>query len=434
MAKTSSKRRQSTRQRKIARITKTDRAAKKTDLADPNASSRDLKQLAETERSLQGFPNDLEAPSAKLNKKPSDTKKQPKTSSKPTKAQRPKLSQRIRAPFSRLAAKHASDHPRRHRSFRRSYREDYARETYTPGLITHAAATFRILFKNWRTFLPLIAVFVALDLIFVGLMSEDFYRQFQDAIDETNAEIGTGEIGNFAKAGLLLISTVTTGGLDSGMGDTQTVMLILIFLALWLVTIFLLRHFFAGSKPRLRDGLYNALAPLISTLLTFLVIFVQLIPLMLVIITYSAAVATGFLSTPFYALVYFIFAALMTLISTYLLSSSIIALVAVTAPGIYPMTALRTASELVSGRRTRIVLRILYLIFVVAVIYIVTMLPIILIDLWLKSNISWIESWPIVPFFLLVVTCFAFVYAATYLYQYYRWLIDPPDSKRTELD
>lgn len=213
-------------------------------------------------------------------------------------------------------------------------------------------------------------------------------------------------------------------GRTAGMGESQTIFMLILFLVMWLVTIFLLRHFLAGEKPRLRDGLYNALAPLLSTLLVFIVIFIQSIPIMLVIITYSAAVLTNFLATPFYALVYFIFAALMLLLSGYLLSSSIMALVAVTAPGVYPITALFAASDLMAGRRLKMVLRLIYLIFVVAMTYIITMLPIILLDLWFKGMWEWIAGWPIVPFFLLVVTCFVFMYATTYLYLYYRWLLD----------
>lgn len=315
-------------------------------------------------------------------------------------------------------------HVHLHKSFHRSYREDYMRQTSTPGLLSHAMITFKTIFRHWRTFLPFVALMVVLYMLAVGLMSEDFYRQFQDSIDETSAELSTGKIGNFAKAGILLISTVTSGGLDAGMGESQTVFMLLLFLIMWLVTIFLLRHFLAGEHPRLRDGLYNALSPLLSALVVFVVIFIQAIPLMLVIITYSAAVMTNFLATPFYALLYFIFAALMLLLSGYLLSSSLMALVAVTAPGVYPFTALFAASDLMAGRRMKMVLRLIYLIFVIAIIYIITILPIIMLDLWFKSMWGWISSWPIVPFFLLTVTCFVFMYATTYLYLYYRWLLD----------
>lgn len=311
-----------------------------------------------------------------------------------------------------------------HKSFRRSYHEDYVRKTETPGLLEHAMTTFQLIFKHWRTFLPLIIIMTISYIVLVGLMNEELYLQFQDSINETSAELANGEIGNFAKAGLLLLSTITTGGLNTGMDETQMVFMLFLFLVMWLTTIYLMRHFVAGGKPKLRDALYNALTPLISTLLVFCVIFIQAIPAMLVIITYSAAVATGFLSTPFYALVYFIFAALMILITAYLFSSSIIALVAVTAPGVYPITALSSASDLMNGRRVKFIIRIVYLIIVVALIYAIIMTPIILVDLWLKGICEFIAGWPIVPFFLLVVTCFSFVYATVYLYRYYRWLLD----------
>lgn len=317
-----------------------------------------------------------------------------------------------------------SQRVRLHRSFKRSYREDYLRKTETPGLLHHAILTFQTIFRHWHTFLPFIALMVALYILLVGLMSEDFYVQFQTAIDQSSDALSMGRLGNFAKAGFILISTITSGGLDAGMDEAGMIFMVALFLIMWLVTIFLLRHFRAGEHPRLRDGLYNALAPLLSTFVIFVVIFIEAIPLMLVIITYSAAVMTDFLSTPFYALVYFIFAAVMLLLSGYLLSSSIMALVAVTAPGMYPFQALVAASDLMAGRRTKFILRLLYLIIVVAFIYVITMMPIIVLDLFLKGWFDWLSSWPIVPFFMLTVTCFVFIYATTYIYAYYRWLIE----------
>ena len=149
---------------------------------------------------------------------------------------------------------------------------------------------------------------------------------------------------------------------------------------------------------------------------------------MVVIITYSAAVQTDFLSTPFYALIYFIFAALLLLLSIYLISGSLIALVAVSAPGLYPMTALRTASDLLAGRRVKFIIRVLYLIFVIAVIWVVIMLPLVALDLWLKSIFDWLSGIPFVSLELLLMTCFSAVYATTYLYLFYRRLLDYDDK------
>ena len=106
---------------------------------------------------------------------------------------------------------------------------------------------------------------------------------------------------------------------------------------------------------------------------------------MLVIITYQAAISTEFLKTPFYALVYFIFASLMTLLSVYLTSSSIMGLIAVSAPGLYPLTAIETARNLVAGRRIRFLIRIIYLIFCLAFWYVVIVLPAILLDILIKG-------------------------------------------------
>lgn len=311
-----------------------------------------------------------------------------------------------------------------HRSFRRSYREDYVRDISTPGLLSHAMTTFRLIFKNWRIFIPFILIMTAMYILLVGLMSEDVYQQFHDSINESSAELANGEISNFAKAGLLLLSTITTGGLDTGMSEVQVVFLLLLFLIMWLVTIYLMRHLLSGGKPKLRDGLYNALAPFISTLLVIVVIFIQAVPAMLVVITYSAAVATDFLATPFYALIYFIFAALMISITTYLLSSSIIALVAVTAPGLYPMKALFSASDLMAGRRIRFLIRLIYLVFVIGLTYVIVMTPIILLDLLAKNAWEWLYGVPIVPCAMLIMTCFVFVYLTTYIYRYYRWLLE----------
>lgn len=318
---------------------------------------------------------------------------------------------------------------RLHQSFKRSYREDYIRKLSVPGLLHHAADAFAIIFKNWKLFLPLIIFAVVFNVLLVGLMSEQTYVQFQKTLEDTNAQIAGGEIGNFAKAGLLLISTVTTGGLTGGLGEAQTIFAVIVFLLIWLVTIYLLRFRLANKNVKLRDGLYNACAPLVSTFLVFLVAVIQAIPIFIVVFTYSAAVQTDFLSQPFYALVYFIFAAALLTLSGYLLSSTIIALVAVTAPGLYPMTALKTASDLMAGRRIRFIIRLIFLLLVLAVVWVVVMLPLITIDLWLKGLISWLEGVPFVPILLLVMTCFTFVYISAYLYLYYRRVLAYEDDK-----
>ena len=310
-----------------------------------------------------------------------------------------------------------------HKSFKRSYREDYRRETPVPGVMHHIFATFGMLFKNWKLFLPLLIIAVLLDALLVGIMEQADYAQYQEILNETSVQVAGGDIGSVAKAGLLLISTITTGGLSGESSEVAIVFGVLIFLILWLTTIFLLRHILAGHKVKLRDGLYNAMTPLISTLMVLIVALIQCIPIFVLIIAYSAAVQTEFLATPFYALVFFIFAALMILLSAYLLSSSLIALVAVSALGLYPLKALYTASDLMMGRRVKFILRLVALILTLAIMWVVVMLPLILFDMWMKQ-FEWTAGVPFVPICMTTLTCFTAIYITAYLYMYYRWMLN----------
>ena len=92
--------------------------------------------------------------------------------------------------------------------------------------------------------------------------------------------------------GLLVISTILMVLAMTGLTETTAVFAVLIFLMIWLVVIFLVRHLMAGHKVTLRDGLYNAMTPLMSSLVVFVVIVIECVPIFLVIIAYTAAVKT----------------------------------------------------------------------------------------------------------------------------------------------
>lgn len=314
-----------------------------------------------------------------------------------------------------------------HHSFKRSYREDYSRGLQAPGLVAHAMSTLKIIFKNWKLFFGFLIIIVAMNIIFVGLMSEETYQTVQDSIDESSEVLQYGEIGRLAKSGLLLISTVTTGGLTKGMTEVQQVFAFFFGAVTILVTIYYLRHLMAGNHPRLRDGLYNALAPLISTMLVLILVFIHMIPIFIFMIVYSTALATDFLSQPLYAFLFWLFGSLLLLLSAYLLPGSILAICATTVPGIYPMQAVNATTDLIQGRRTKFIIRVLFSIIFVAVIWIIVMLPLIYLDLFLKQNIEWLEGVPFVSFLLQIMTVFTIIYITAYIYLFYRRMLDDPE-------
>lgn len=327
------------------------------------------------------------------------------------------------------------DEVRLHRSFKRSYYEDYQRKTELPSLTSQASAAFKMFFKFWKIFLPLLLIFVGLYIFLIGAMSENTLADVKANVEQTNKDVADGKIGTVGKAGLTLLGIISTGGLTT-MNDAQIVIAVLLFAIIWLVTIYLARHLLAGHQEiKMRDGFYSALSPLVSTLVVGLIIFLEAIPIMLTVIVFQVALTTEFLSTPFYALLFFMFAALMITLSLYLLSSSFFAIIVVSAPGLYPLTAVRMAKNLIMGRRLRFLIRVFYLVIIVALLYLLLLMPAIILDGALKSQFAWLteSKIPFVAIIQLTITVFIFIYLSIYFYLFYRALLDYNDDAKLEL-
>ena len=327
------------------------------------------------------------------------------------------------------------DEVRLHRSFKRSYYEDYQRKTELPSLTSQASAAFKMFFKFWKIFLPLLLIFVGLYIFLIGAMSENTLADVKANVEQTNKDVADGKIGTVGKAGLTLLGIISTGGLTT-MNDAQIVIAVLLFTIIWLVTIYLARHLLAGHQEiKMRDGFYSALSPLVSTLVVGLIIFLEAVPIMLTIIVFQVALTTEFLSTPFYALLFFMFAALMITLSLYLLSSSFFAIIVVSAPGLYPLTAVRMAKNLIMGRRLRFLIRVFYLVIIVALLYLLLLMPAIILDGALKTQFAWLaeSKIPFVAIIQLTITVFIFIYLSIYFYLFYRALLDYNDDAKLEL-
>ena len=327
------------------------------------------------------------------------------------------------------------DEVRLHRSFKRSYYEDYQRKTELPSLTSQASAAFKMFFKFWKIFLPLLLIFVGIYIFLIGAMSENTLADVKANVEQTNKDVADGKIGTVGKAGLTLLGIISTGGLTT-MNDAQVVIAVLLFAIIWLVTIYLARHLLAGHQEiKMRDGFYSALSPLVSTLVVGLIIFLEAVPIMLTIIVFQVALTTEFLSTPFYALLFFMFAALMITLSLYLLSSSFFAIIVVSAPGLYPLTAVRMAKNLIMGRRLRFLIRVFYLVIIVALLYLLLLMPAIILDGVLKAQFAWLaeSKIPFVAIIQLTITVFIFIYLSIYFYLFYRALLDYNDDAKLEL-
>lgn len=321
--------------------------------------------------------------------------------------------------------KHIQDFKSRrpHRSFRLTRRRDYARSLQLPGYWAFSDYVFRTLWEKKRLFGLLVLVYAVLSGLVVGIASQDVYTQLGDTLKETSGDIFEGNMGEIGQAGLLLAATIS-GGANAAPTEGQQIYGAIFVLLTWLTTVWLLRNVLAGRAVRLRDGLYSAGAPIVATFFVGIVLLVQLLPLGLSFLGYSAAVSSGLLSGGVAAMVFWMVASLLAVLSLYWVTSTIIALVVVTLPGMYPMRALRTAGDLVIGRRLRILLRLLWMLLGIVVTWAVVMIPVVIFDTWLKDVWPAIASFPTIPLALLAASSVTVVWAASYVYLLYRKVVD----------
>ena len=202
-------------------------------------------------------------------------------------------------------------------------------------------------------------------------------------------------------------------------------MFAIIVLFIWLATVQICRNILSGKKNlNLRDALYSCGAPIIPMTVIAIVILMQLVPVFIATIVGAAAKTTSFLSSGIEQAVFFSAILLLFSLSAFWVMGSIFAMIIVTIPGTYPLQALKIAGDMVSQRRLAILKRILFLIFILALIWSIIIIPIIMLMNWLISINGFFVNIPIVPISMLLMSCFSCVLSSVYIYVLYRRIVD----------
>lgn len=265
-------------------------------------------------------------------------------------------------------------------------------------------------------------ILYALIIIFLGIItSQSTYDSIGKLVSESLGKIFDGGVGQLLNAGMLTFSSLAID--TTSLRAEQGVMLALLVLMTWLTAVWLMREILLGLKPKLRDGLYNATAPLISTSVVLLILLIQLSPVGIMALAYSALVSVHILTEGFGMMLFGLLAASVLTLVLYWVTSTIIALVVVALPGMYPLRAIQAASDLVVGRRLRIMLRIVWAFVYSSVIWCVVMVSLVLLERGLSSKLKWLESVPIVPFAGAFMMALLFVWLAAYIYLLYRKVV-----------
>lgn len=343
---------------------------------------------------------------------------------KETKTPRVSLRDWFKQAVGRIKARTNSLSSRRpHQSFKKTLRRDYVRSLKLPGYWAFTNYVRKTLWQHKKQFLWIMFLYAVLTALLLGLASQDTYTQLADILRQTSGDIFKGNWGQLGQASLLVASGAL-GQFNTSLTEAQQIYAVILIFFTWLTAVWLLRALMAGRKPKLRDALYNAGAPIIPTLMVGLLLVVQLIPIALAIIAFGVLVPYGLLDGGAEAMLFWVAATLLTLLSLYWITSTLIALVVVTLPGMYPMQAIRSAGDLVVGRRIRIMLRILWLMFTVVMSWLVVMVPVILLDAWIKGIFKAIQWLPIIPLGLLLMGTVTVVWVASYIYLFYRKVVD----------
>jgi hypothetical protein len=223
-------------------------------------------------------------------------------------------------------------------------------------------------------------------------------------------KVFTGHLGSLASGLSVFVVLLSSAG--SSTSPTAGTYQVLLALLASLAVIWALRQLAAGVTFRVRDAYYRGMYPLIPFVLVLLVVGLQLIPLLVGSTLYGIVSTNGIAVYFVEKLLWALLFVLCTLLTLYMLSSSLFALYIVTLPDMTPMKALRSARQLSRYRRWTVLRKIVWLPIILLIAAAIIMLPIII---WLTFLAQWV-------FFLL--TMFSVVAVHAYMYTLYRELLN----------
>ncbi len=307
---------------------------------------------------------------------------------------------------------------RPHRSFQLTRRRDYKRRWTIPGYWAFTNEVKTIIWSEKWLFIKFMILYGFFSFVIVGLLSQENYSLLQKTVNEVGSNVIAGELSTLVQ-NVAIFSGVLGGAFNPTLTESQQVYVGLLFLLGWMTMVWLLRQVMAGHKNvKLRDGLYSSGTPLIATFIIFLVVLLQMVPFAIALIAYGVAYSVNVFGDVLFTTLFWIVELLLAVASLYWITSSAVAMVVITLPGMYPLKALKVSGDLVIGRRLRILYRLGWLCLSIIVIWAIVVLPMILIN-----NISLVQKIPIVPLTVLVLSAFTMVWSSAYIYILYRKLV-----------
>ena len=201
-----------------------------------------------------------------------------------------------------------------------------------PGSFSLLKTAVLFLWRNWKVFLGIIAIYGLLNVLMVqGLSAASDIKEAKSVLDQF-VNGGWEQL----NGGLTIFSYLlgSSGNSDSPTaGVYQFILILLVSLAL----IWVIRQLYAGNMARIRDGFYRGMAPLIQFVLVLSVVALQLLPMAIGLSLYGVVTRNGIASTLLEQSLWGLMAFAFSVVSLYFVCSSIIALYIVTLPDMTPL-------------------------------------------------------------------------------------------------
>ncbi len=290
-----------------------------------------------------------------------------------------------------------------------------------PGYVEFTKQTLYVVKQSKLTFLRLITLLTLLVLVLVASTQHAVYIEQASSISTISSEVSGGLVSKIIETGILY-STILTGTFNAALSESQQILLGIVYLFTWLIVIWILRHALLNKNVSLRDSIYSAGAPTVSTLLIIVIAGLQLLPLAIVTALISAIASSGVISTPLVILGALLVIAL-SVLTLYWLVGTLFAAIIVTIPGTYPVAALKSARQIIRGKRALLLRRVLWLGLINLLVFGIILIPVLFLDVLSGYALSLLTI-----SISTVLSLSLFIFSTSYLYLLYRRIIDEPST------
>lgn len=264
--------------------------------------------------------------------------------------------------------------------------------------------------QHWKKVTLFLLIYMFLYILFV--------RGLGSAIDFANVKQNLSANGSTAN-GLtrsLIFFTVLVSASSATNSDLAAAYQSIIFTIGSLAFIWLIRalHSKNSKNIRVKDAFYQGMQPLIPFILVFFILALEIIPLSIATYLLSIALSSTGISI-FETGIFILLAALVSLISLYLVSGTWSALYIVTLPKAEPWASVKASNKLISVHRWYVMRRLLALVAFVLLTAAILIIPLLMV---LPDGFEYIAEY---GFYIYVLI--AFTIAHTYLYKLYKSLL-----------